>query len=338
MLLHTWRAALAWLVKDEMKKRPPSPPSSPGAAKRSAPAPPGEELYPAPVHLDEWIRANEASLVPPVCNKMVYADERHYWKVMVIGGPNVRTDYHVEEGEELFLQLRGQMTLKTVDGGVFTDVPVGEGELFLLPGRVPHSPQRGADTVGLVIERRRKEEAGERDGLRWYCGACRAVTFETTFFCHDLGSQLGPVIGGYYADAARRTCPECGTVDEPPPKGAPMRQNHGLEAHDLKNGTLPRRARATHPDARPLDGLLARGAGPVDGAEFKVAYETGPAGRGAGEEDDEEVFFFQQRGSATVHTDAADVHLPQGCVYLLPPKTRFSVSRPEGSRGFVLRA
>lgn len=37
-------------------------------------------------------------------------------------------------------------------------------QIFLLPAGVPHSPQRFADTVGLVIERRRLET--ELDGLR----------------------------------------------------------------------------------------------------------------------------------------------------------------------------
>lgn len=38
-------------------------------------------------------------------------------------------------------------------------------QVFLLPPRIPHSPQRQAGTVGLVIERARKEK--EMDCLRY---------------------------------------------------------------------------------------------------------------------------------------------------------------------------
>ena len=79
--------------------------------------------------------------------------------VMVVGGPNSRKDYHFDEGEEFFYQLEGDILVKIQEDGRAVDVPVREGEIFLLPPRVPHNPIRGAGTVGLVIERRRR--AGE---------------------------------------------------------------------------------------------------------------------------------------------------------------------------------
>jgi 3-hydroxyanthranilate 3,4-dioxygenase len=104
----------------------------------------------------------------------------------LVGGPNTRTDYHIESGEEFFYQLKGDMCLKIVDGGKFRDVLIKEGECFLLPARVPHSPQRVADSMGLVIERKRHND--EFDTMRWYCSQCRHIVYQQSFHCTDLGN------------------------------------------------------------------------------------------------------------------------------------------------------
>jgi len=116
--------------------------------------------------------------------------------------------------QEWFYQLKGNMTLKVVDDGKFKDIHIREGECYLHPANVPHSPQREAGSIGLVIERERYPH--ERDGLRWYCQSCQALLYEATFHCVDLGSQLKPVILDYYSDEAKRTCKSCGTVDQKP--------------------------------------------------------------------------------------------------------------------------
>ncbi len=59
------------------------------------------------------------------------------------------------------------MVLKVQDDGHARDIPIRAGEVFYLPPKVPHSPQRMLDSIGLVIERRRLE--GEKDGLMWFC-------------------------------------------------------------------------------------------------------------------------------------------------------------------------
>ncbi|KAE8600631.1 hypothetical protein XENTR_v10013338 [Xenopus tropicalis] len=116
-----------------------------------------------PVNVKKWIDENREYFLPPVCNKLM---QNHQLKVMFVGGPNQRKDYHIEEGEELFYQVQGDMCLKIVENGKHKDVHIKEGEMFLLPGRIPHSPQRYADTVGLVFERRRLDT--EKDGLRFF--------------------------------------------------------------------------------------------------------------------------------------------------------------------------
>ena len=160
----------------------------------------------------QWIDEHRHLLKPPVGNKLVFPDTEFI--VMVVGGPNSRKDYHVDEGEELFYQLEGDMLLKTMSDGAPVDVPIREGEIFLLPPRVPHSPQRFADTVGLVIERRRRPE--EKDGLQWYCEACHGLLYEEYFALQDIEKDFPPVFDWFFGNEELRTCKACGAVMEKP--------------------------------------------------------------------------------------------------------------------------
>ena len=85
---------------------------------------------------------------------------------MIVGGPNARKDYHFNETEELYFQIEGDIVVKIIDKGEFKDINIKEGEMFLLPPKTPHSPQRGPNTVGLVIEKKRETED---DGFSWFC-------------------------------------------------------------------------------------------------------------------------------------------------------------------------
>ena len=158
---------------------------------------------PSAVAFDSWIEEVTPTLKPPVANKLLYGAESSM-KVMIVGGPNVRRDYHIQAGEELFFQIKGDMRLDIVERGHFKSVHIPEGHMFILPSRVPHSPQRFEDTIGMVLERGHVEE--EIDGMRWYqdpphVDGARAtdVEYEEYFFCEDLGSQLGPVIERFQA-------------------------------------------------------------------------------------------------------------------------------------------
>ncbi|XP_060042924.1 3-hydroxyanthranilate 3,4-dioxygenase isoform X3 [Erinaceus europaeus] len=142
-----------------------------------------------PVRVRVWVEENRAFFLPPVCNKLLHQEQL---KVMFVGGPNTRKDYHIEEGEEVFYQLQGDMILRVLERGRHRDVVIRQGEVFLLPAGIPHSPQRFANTVGLVIERRRLPS--ELDGLRFYVENTTDVLFEKWFYCEDLGTQLAPII------------------------------------------------------------------------------------------------------------------------------------------------
>ena len=149
----------------------------------------------SPLNIREYIESIKGQLVPPVGNKMIYSDKL---QVMVVGGPNRREDFHIEEGEELFIQLKGCMNLNILEHGSLKVVKINEGETFLLPKRVPHSPQRFADTIGLVVERKRMPS--EKDGLIWYVpDQIPSILYEEYFHCTDLGMQLKPIIERFFA-------------------------------------------------------------------------------------------------------------------------------------------
>jgi len=166
---------------------------------------------PAPLNLQAWIEEHRHLLKPPVGNKCVYDGD---FIVMVVGGPNSRTDYHWDEGPEWFYQLEGEMVLRIQEDGAPRDIPIRAGETFLLPPRTPHSPQRFADSIGLVIERKRLPH--EQDGLLWFCERCNTKLYEEYFHLHDIETDFPPVFDRFYSSRGHRTCGACGLVNSAP--------------------------------------------------------------------------------------------------------------------------
>jgi len=158
--------------------------------------------------LQKWIDDHRHLLKPPVCNQQVFDDDDFI--VMVVGGPNSRKDYHYDEGPEFFYQIEGEMLLKTIQDDRQVDIPIREGEILLLPPKVPHSPQRFADTVGLVVERRRLPH--ELDGFMWFCDTCHHKLYEEYVSLSDIVGQLPPIFDRFYGSEENRTCANCGAV------------------------------------------------------------------------------------------------------------------------------
>ncbi|MCB0721260.1 MAG: 3-hydroxyanthranilate 3,4-dioxygenase [Ignavibacteriae bacterium] len=167
----------------------------------------------APFNFMKWIEENRHLLKPPVGNKCMVDED---FIVMVVGGPNTRKDYHYEEGPEFFYQIEGDITVKVIENGEPKDINIKEGEMYYLPPRVPHSPQRSEGSIGIVIERKRVD--GEMDGLMWYCENCGNKLYEEFFQLENIVDQLPPIMNKFYADEEKRTCSNCGTVMEPPVK------------------------------------------------------------------------------------------------------------------------
>ena len=159
-------------------------------------------------NLQQWIAAHRTELQPPVCNKQVF--DAGDFVIMVVGGPNARKDYHDDPGEEFFHQLDGDMLLRTMQAGKRVDIPIRAGEVLLLPAHVPHSPQRFADAVGLVIERRRRSD--EADGFLWYCERCDAPLYSEYLHVKNIETDLPPVFERFWANPEHTSCRQCGAV------------------------------------------------------------------------------------------------------------------------------
>ena len=166
---------------------------------------------PGPVDLQGWIEENRHLLKPPVGNKTIVQED---FIVMVVGGPNTRTDYHFEEGPEWFYQLEGEMVLPIREDSKARDIPIRAGETFYLPPRVPHSPQRMPGSVGLVIERKRLPH--EDDALMWFCVSCNHKLYEEFFHLVDIEQDFFRVFEKFYRNDHLRTCKQCGTLNPRP--------------------------------------------------------------------------------------------------------------------------
>src|SRR5437588_2388430 len=155
----------------------------------------------AALNLHGWVEEHRHLLKPPVGNAVIWNSS---FLVMIVGGPNQRSDYHVNPGEELFYQLEGDILLRIIEDGQPREIPIRQGELFLLPAGVPHSPQRPANTVGLVVEQPKYAKGPHH--LRWHCRGCENILHDVEFQPADLGKQLKAMIEAFNADLGMRTC------------------------------------------------------------------------------------------------------------------------------------
>jgi len=169
-----------------------------------------------PFNLHKWIEENRDLLKPPVGNKNLYKEAGDFI-VMIVGGPNARKDYHYNESEEWFYQVEGDINVRIQEDGKAVDVPIKEGEMFLLPAKVPHSPMRSEGSVGLVIEKVRKG-TNDMDGLLWFCDNCNHKLHETYFPLTNIESDFIPRFKAFYASKDMRTCDKCGTEMDTDPR------------------------------------------------------------------------------------------------------------------------
>jgi 3-hydroxyanthranilate 3,4-dioxygenase len=159
-----------------------------------------------PINIKAWVAENRHLLKPPVSNKVIFEDEQFLF--MAVAGPNNRRDYHYNETAEIFFQVLGDIQVKVQVEGKAQLITIKEGEFFFLPAKTPHSPIRGADTVGLVIEAKR---SGAKDGLLWFCEHCNHKLYEEYFVLESIEKDFLPVFKRFYDSEDLRTCKNCQT-------------------------------------------------------------------------------------------------------------------------------
>ncbi|MBI3707133.1 MAG: 3-hydroxyanthranilate 3,4-dioxygenase [Proteobacteria bacterium] len=169
----------------------------------------------AAFNLQRWIDEHRDLLKPPVGNAQIWQNTE--FMVTIVGGPNRRTDFHDDPAEEFFYQLAGDITLRVIENGAFRDLPLRQGDVLLLPPHLRHSPQRPANTVGLVIERVRR--SGEIDAFEWYCEKCQARVHRREVALRSIVDDLPPVFEEFYSQVALRTCKSCGHLNPGKPAG-----------------------------------------------------------------------------------------------------------------------
>ncbi|EGW03183.1 3-hydroxyanthranilate 3,4-dioxygenase [Cricetulus griseus] len=256
------------------------------------------------VRVKSWVEENRASFQPPVCNKLMHQEQL---KIMFVGGPNTRKDYHIEEGEEVFYQLEGDMVLRVLEQGKHRDVVIRQGERF-------------ANTMGLVIERRRLES--ELDGLRYYVGDTVNVLFEKWFYCKDLGTQLAPIIQEFFRSEQYRTGkPDPDQLLKEPP--FPLSTRSVMEPMSLKTW---------------LDGHSRELQAGTSLSLFGDTYETQVIvhgqGSSKGPRQDVDVWLWQlasREGSSMVTMGGQRVGLAPDDSLLVPAGTLYTWERAQGS-------
>lgn len=264
----------------------------------------------------QWLEYNKAAFLPPVCNKMLHGDGQ--LKVFYVGGPNVRKDFHLEEGEEVFYQREGDINVITMQNGKFKDVKIKQGEIFLLPGKIPHSPQRYENTTGLVIERERITDK-EYDCLRYFVGETTDVLWERWFYCVDLGSQLGPVINEFFrSEEYRSSQPGLGSF-LCPPYFEPDAVRQTEDPFPLQHWLTSNRSELDSEGSKRL---------------FDLTYQTDVVALGEGTLESHnaraETFLWQIEGSSEVEVAGERYKMEADSTLLVPADAVYKTTRPEG--------
>jgi len=160
-------------------------------------------------NLQQWIEENRGN----------WGRRRTVWEdsdfiTVVHRGPNRGKQFHINEGDEIFYQLEGELNFHYINSSDKREVLVLKpGEMFLLPANVPHSPRREEGSWTLVVERKRRPDKIDR--WVWFC---KSATTSSTRRRRDPAKD--PAIKANItventnkrlrSDLALSTCKRCG--------------------------------------------------------------------------------------------------------------------------------
>eukprot|EP00041_Stephanoeca_diplocostata_P030564 m.928778 g.928778 ORF g.928778 m.928778 type:complete len:312 (-) comp23780_c0_seq1:482-1417(-) len=271
-------------------------------------------------HIENWRQENKDLFNPPVCNKLMFKEQLN---VMFVGGPNIRTDFHLDLGSEFFFQFKGNMELPTIQRGKRKLVKIKEGQVYLLPSRIPHSPQRPEeDSFGLVIERSREPE--ELDGLRWYTDfdSCEQILWEKYFHCGDLGRDLVPVVQEFKASNESITLVPGSNVLAG--KDRPWHQDIETEVPDP---IFFEEFINAHSETLGEGGIVKLFEKTPD-KEFDISVCGGPTEYASMSVWKYDTWLFQYKGHVIIRVQGkGDLKLNEGCCVIIPPELAVSVKR-----------
>lgn len=164
-----------------------------------------------PFNLMAWVEEHRHQLRPPVANKQIWREADMV--VMIVGGGNERNDFHDDPREEFFYQVKGDMALWIWPEHGVAPYPmvIREGDVYLLPPHLRHSPQRpDPDSIGLVVEYQRSP--GELDGFEWACPDCHQLVHRVEVQVQAIDRDLPPLFAAFDADEEARTCGNCSAM------------------------------------------------------------------------------------------------------------------------------
>ncbi|ESO09044.1 hypothetical protein HELRODRAFT_185387 [Helobdella robusta] len=270
------------------------------------------------INVQKWLNVNRDKFLPPVANHFMHDDGQ--LTVMFVGGPNDRTDYHIQCGEEFFYQLRGQALLKLMVRGQPRDIFLREGDIFLLPKRIPHSPQRFVDTMGLVLERKRA--AREIDVLRFYTmkSGRPEILYQDSFHWDNAKTDMAACLERYSKSEQCKT----GNIVPGLIFDTPLTVNvvsDVTEPFSLFQWIYSRE-----------DEINANGKLEIFDTNL-YKYEILVFGQGKQEHGSEEaqIWLYQLVGSSKIITDEQMFKLSKQDSLLLPIDRKFQVVQPQGS-------
>jgi 3-hydroxyanthranilate 3,4-dioxygenase len=278
-----------------------------------------------PTNVSGWIEENKDFFLPPVSNKLMH--DYGQINVMFVGGPNQRKDFHIEAGEELFYQLKGDMVLKVMERGRHKDIVIKEGEIFLLPNFIPHSPQRFANTVGLVIERQRLDH--EYDMLRYFVETdgklSPEILYDMTFHWGVARERMPEFFKRFFNSEEYKTGrPLPGTLTDP----------RALTVDSLTNLQDPFNLREWLSNNRQkinIDGKLAV----FDLKKNQLQVFVYGKGENSDCTDVAETWIWQLEGNSVIKTGDENFKLNQDDSLLIPVGQKFTVKQDVGSFALV---